>query len=230
MLTTLHTSHYIGAEVNFLPDIAGETQLIIESREQSHFKWKGYGLKLYIPENALPQNVGKCTLTIRALLPGQIELLPEHFLVSAVYQIKVPVKLARPVVLQIQHCASFENSDSTSLCFVVARAKSKHPHRFQKLEGGIFSSHSSYGSISLDHFCCIGIIRWLGSLFRLRPLFLSRPLWRYCAQLYRICQQNPEDWGLHFAVTRDLDSEITVRSFRTSVYCACMLTCWKYCA
>ena len=179
-------------------------QLMIETNKKLYFEWKGYGLKFHIPENVLPPKVDRSTLTIRALLPGQFKLPPEYMLCSAVYQIKAPVKFARPVTLEIQHCFSSENSDTTDLCFVVAHTYP--PYRFEKQEGGIFSSNCSYGSISLDHFCYIAIIRWL------RSLFSTRSLLQYCAQLYRICQQNPAVWGLHFVITRDLDTEITVCS------------------
>ena len=196
---------FIGVEFTTLPgtDAVGETQLII-TNQKSYFEWKGYGLKLHIPENALPQNVNKCTLTIRALLLGQFELPPESILASAVYQIEAPVKLARQIILEIQHCSSDENS--TSLCFVVAQTNSKLPYRFIKLEGGTFFSQYSYGSISLDHFCLFAIASWVYRLFFPRPV----PLLHYCAQLYRICQQNPANWGLHFVITKDLDTEITV--------------------
>ena len=185
---------------------------MIETNKKLYFEWKGYGLKFHIPENVLPPKVDRSTLTIRALLPGQFELPPEYILCSAVYQIKAPVKFARPVTLEIQYCSSSENSDTTDLCFVVAHtATSKPPYRFEKQEGGIFSNNS-YGIISLDHFCYIGIIvRWL------RSLFSTRSLLQYCGQLYRICQQNPADWGLHFVITRDLDPEITVCSFRITL-------------
>ncbi len=123
------------------------------------------------------------------------------------YEIKAPVKFDRPVTLEIQHCSSI---NSTALCFVVAHTTRKLPYRFEKLEGGIFPSNYSYGSISLDNFCFVGIVRWLRRLLFTR----SVPLLQYCAQIYRICHQNPVDWGLHFVITKDLDSEITVCSFR----------------
>lgn len=156
----------------------------------------------------------QCTVNIRALLSGQFELPPEYILASAVYQIKVPVKLARPVTLEVQHCSSHEREDSTSLCFVVAQTKSELPYRFEKLKGGIFSSNYSYGSISLDHFCLFGIARrWLESIFF--PL-------RYRAQLYHNCQDNATtDWSLHFVITKELDSEITVCSVQYISYILC---------
>ena len=193
---------FIGAETTILPGTcaAGETQLIIEANKKSCFEWKGYGLKLHIPENALPQTLDQCTVHIRALLSGQFELPPEWILVSAVYQIKIPVKFARPVTLEIQHCSSSTNA---GLSFIVAYAsKQEIPYRFKELEGGVFSSNYSYGSILLNHFCLIGI-GWF------RRLFLPKPE-LYCAQLYRICQRNTTDWGLHFVITKNLDLEITV--------------------
>ena len=198
---------FIGAEFSIPPgtDPAGETQLIIETNKKSYFQWKGYGLKLHIPENALPPGVHQCTLAIRALLFGQFRLPPNCILASSVYQIKAPVNFDRPVTLEIQHCSSF---DSTAhLSFVVAYATSEPLYRFEKL---VFPSNTSYGSISLDHFCFIGIIQWLRGLVSPR----TAPLLQYCAQLYRIYQQNPVVWGLHFVITKDLHSQITVRSFR----------------
>ena len=206
-----HYISFIGAEFSIPPgtDPAAKTQLIIETNKKSYFEWKGYGLKLHVPENALPHGVDQCTVAIRALLFGQFRLPPDCILASSVYQIKAPVDFDRPVTLEIQHCSSFNST--AHLSFVVAHATSEPLYRFEKLEGGVFPSNTSYGSISLDHFCFIGII--FRRLLRLRSPRIA-PFLQYCAYLYRICQQNPVVWGLHFVITKNLDSEVTVCSFR----------------
>ena len=81
-------------------------------------------------------------------------------LVSAVYWVSSPHKFRKPVTVEIQHCASLSNDKHCSqLTFVHTKCTQKElPYIFKKRVGGVFSRHSSYGSLSLSHFSGVGII------------------------------------------------------------------------
>ena len=124
-------------------------------------EWVDHGFKLHLPENALPPEVEECEVHVKASLSGQYKFPDGSDVISGIYWIYAPHEFAQPVTAEIQHCvqlASPEDSDDLSL--VVAKCSQKNlPYEFKLLEGGVFSPHSSYGSIQLTHFSALGIIR-----------------------------------------------------------------------
>ena len=65
-------------------DVIAETSVLVTSKAQT-FYWAGYGLKLHIPEGALPADVEKCTVLIKVGLSGQFKLPENTSIVSAIY-------------------------------------------------------------------------------------------------------------------------------------------------
>ena len=165
------------------------------------FEWEGYGLKLHVPEGSLPVGMGECKINISASLSGQFELPEDSVLLSPVFWISAPHRFTKPATLEIQHCALRAATTSSDLSFVSAKCSQKElPYRFKQLDGGVFTTHSSYGSIQLDHFSGVGIA---GSNETPRS---------YCAHLYHTMKQI-YDWRYYLTITRDLEAHFTVSSF-----------------
>jgi len=101
-----------------------QARFIIAGSSSHSFEWKGYGLKLHIPEGAIPQKQEGCKIDIKAGLAGQFEFTDDKSqLVSCIYWLSCPQKFLEPVTLEIQHCGLIPNSSqSSSLHFVVAKS------------------------------------------------------------------------------------------------------------
>ena len=142
-------------EDNFIEDIcvAGKTSFLLQSDSQ-FFKWEDYGLRITIPQGAVPL-CSDVEVAITAVVGGEFILPEDTELVSAVYAISVSKPLLKPVQLEIQHCVSIEKpAHSNYLSFATAHSD-RPPYHFQPVEGGIFSIGNQYGSISLS-----GVFIW----------------------------------------------------------------------
>ena len=188
--TLTHFSGYIrGVEV------IGETEFTVTTQGGS-FEWKGYGLKLHVPEGSLPVDMRECRINIRASLSGQFQFPEDSDLLSPVFWLSVPCEFTKPVTLEVQHCALRE--DDATFSFVSARCSQKElPYNFRRVDGGVFTTHSSYGSIQLSHFSGFGITG------------RKRTPRSYCAHLYHAMKQM-YDWRYYFVLTQDLEAKNTV--------------------
>ena len=159
-------------------EVAGEVEFTV-STEGGSFHWEGYGLRLHVPKDSLPADVGECRINIRVSLSGQFQLPEETDLLSPVFWISAPCKFTKPVTLEIQHCALAEDEAVLSnLSFVSANCSQKDlPYRFKQVSGGVFTKHSTFGSIKLEHFSGVGVT---GSKETPRS---------YCAHLYNTMKQ-----------------------------------------
>ena len=186
----------------------GETAFKV-SNQGAAFQWEGYGLKLHVPDHSLPGGMEEARINIRASVSGQFQLLEKSVLLSPVFWISAPCKFTKPVTLEIQHCALREHKAVLSdLRFVSAKCSQKDlPYRFELLDGGVFTTHSSYGSIQLNHFSGVGIT---GSEETPRL---------YCAHLYHTIKQI-YDWRYYLAITQDLEAHITVSSLTVFIHLA----------
>jgi len=165
---------------------------IIGSSSQS-FEWKGYGLKLHVPEGTFLEKEEGCKIDIKAGLDGQFEFHDNNSqLVSCIYWLSCPQNFLEPVTLEIQHCALIQNSfQSSSLHFVVAKCSQPElPYKFKALDKGTFSPHSSYGSLQVSQFSFFGI------------LFGGSP--RYYGAVYYI-NTGHNQWDVDFVMTHDLE-------------------------
>ena len=134
-----------------------ETSVLVTNKAQT-FHWVGYGLKLHIPQGALPPGLEECRLLIKVGLSGQFALPHNTSLVSAIYWLdsEPRCKFSQPLTLEMQHCV--KPVHSSRLSFVHAKCSQKNlPYTFEILKGGEFSSLSAYGCIQLHHFSLLGV-------------------------------------------------------------------------
>ena len=174
-----------------------KTSTIQVTNSEQYFLWYGFGLNLYIPENALPSDIQQCTIQITTSIMGDHDRLPEDVhLMSAVYSIKCFPKchFSKPVTLEIQHCAKRENVHK--LCFIRSKANSN----FQIIASNrksqaFFAQHTSHGFIELETFCQLAVGQ-RGSDER-----------DYCASVYRSCHvDSVRHHRIHFAILWDTDA------------------------
>ena len=127
------------------------------TNEEQDIVWEGYGLRLYIPPNSLPEDCSELQLNITVSRARDCELPDKDgILVSAVYSFSHNLgerKLRKKATLEMQHCAQ---GSYTPLC-IVQSDSIVPPHKFQTLQGGKFDSSDRYASIELDHFCSFGV-------------------------------------------------------------------------
>ena len=143
-------------------------EITLRAGEAQSFQCPRYGFKLHIPKQALPDKLSDCTILIRVNPSCQYKFPENTDLVSAIYQISCPVELTKPVILEIQHCAIIERPEQSSFLTFV-RAEDSHQIQFQPLEGGEFSSFSSYAKISLEKFSIFSVILYYISLGYYKP-------------------------------------------------------------
>ena len=198
-------------------EVIGETAFTVPNQGAA-FEWEGYGLKLHVPEGSLPVGMGECKINIKASVSGQFQLLENSVLLSPVFWISPSCKFTRPVTLEIQHCALREETVLSHLSFVSAKCSQRDlPYRFKQLNGGIFTTHSSYGSIQLNHFSGVGVT---GSEETPRL---------YCAHLYHTIKQI-DDWRYYLAITQDLEAHITVSLFWLYIFSYVCVQCCTWLA
>ena len=175
------------------------------------FHWTGYGLKIHIPQGALPDSLEDCRLLLKVGLSGQFALPQNTSLVSAVYWVdsEPRCKFSWPLTVEIQHCA--RSTQTSRLNFVLAKcSQSNLPYMFDILEGGTFSSRSTYGCIQLYHFSLITLVK---------RLLVGEDSIRYRASLYFL-RKGMNQREIHFVITRDQEAHATVRCpFRSRLQC-----------
>ena len=169
-------------------DVIGETSLLVTHHGLT-YRWAGYGLKLHIPQGALPLVLDTCYVHIKVALSGQFMFLPGTSLVSAIYWLDTEprCKFSKFLTVEIQHCVN--PSIKSELNFVRAKCSQETlPYTFKPVKGGVFSTHSSFGSISLSEFSLVGIT---GN---------DPPCSQYCAGLYYQGSKITL-WKVHLVVT-----------------------------
>ena len=182
-------------------DVIGEASVRVTNQSQN-FHWVGYGLKLHIPEKALPTHLEECKLLIKVGISGQFALPENTSLVSAVYWLdsEPQCTFSKHLTVEIQHCAL--SSQMSRLNFAVARcSQSPLPYTFKILKGGEFNSQSTYGCIELQQFSLITLVR---------NLILGEENVRYRGSLYYL-RRGVAQRDIHFVITRDQETHTTVR-------------------
>ena len=195
-ISFLNSGYFRGAEV------VGEVNLII-TNEATSFAWDGYGFKLNVPINALPEGISEYPVNVKASLMGQFELPNGYELVSAVYWVYAPLKFSKPLTIEVQHCANFSNPNQ--LCFIRTSCIQKSlPYNFKIVDGGSFTLSSRYGILSTTHFSGNGIAK------EVTP---GEHSCQYCAQVYFTAKYLKDFlWYCHFVVTKDMEICIAVNT------------------
>ena len=189
-------------------EVVAETEFKVHS-EGSTLEWKGYGLRLHTPAHTGSEEDHR--ISVKASLGGQYKLPKDMELLSPVFWISSPsnVNILKSVTMELQHCASRyeveeeeeEEGDGSMLAdlsFVSAKpspSEDQLPYLFKPQEGGVFTCHSSYGSIQLTqhaHFYGVGVAGR-----KMTPRC-------YCAHVF-CAGQGSYDWRFYIVITRDLD-------------------------
>ncbi len=119
-------------------------------------EFSNFGIKITVLENSLPRGIDTCVLHISFELSTDFEIPANSEPVSSIYHVKCEpkVQFKKPVVLEIQHCASLSSDHQQRLVFARATDQSK---TFEILEGGHFPIGERYGSIQLTRFSRLGV-------------------------------------------------------------------------
>ena len=138
-------------------DVVAETSFEVTSQART-YESRAYGVKLHVQQDSLPADCPQCMVEMRASLSGQYTLPANCELVSGIYWVYCAVKLSKHATLEVQHCST----QGEGLSFVRAECTQEQlPYDFRWQEGGVFSEHSSHGSIELSRFSGWAIVRWL---------------------------------------------------------------------
>ena len=148
------------------------------TNEEQDIVWEGYGLRLYIPPNSLPEGRSQFTLKMEVGLSGEFQLPENGVLVSAVYSFshnmgseELREELREPVIMEMEHCAS--NHDHLS--FIKADAFSR---KFEVIQTSTCAYEKGKGTIKLFHFSSFAIVKLIRS--HVLRLFIHE----YCCKIF----------------------------------------------
>ena len=168
--------------------------------------WEGHGLRLHIPDGALPPSHTGCQVDVRAGLAGQFQFSEGSHPVSGMYWLSCKERFLLPATLELQHCTTVRDATQCSrLRFAIAKCSQPElPYNFKSLDRGVFTPNSSYGSISLSQFSIVAITEQTsqggeGSQEPQQPLQHA-----YCAKLFYLHEMLSQ-WQLDFTITQDLE-------------------------
>ena len=116
----------------------------------------GYGLKLHIPQGALPVGLNQCELIIKVGISAQFALPQNTSLVSTVYWFhsEYQCEFSQPIIVELQHCAA---SSQTSRPRFAQSSYYSLPYDFEILQEGGFS----LGRIQLRNLSLITVLKSL---------------------------------------------------------------------
>ena len=177
---------------------------MLMTRQAQTFHWSDYGLKLHIPQGALPSSIKKCELLVKRVTSSQFSLPQNTTLVSAVYwlDIEPQCKFSKPLRVEIEHCAA--PSETSRLSFAICSQNSP-PYTFMMQKKGEFDNQS--GNIQLQTFAVMtGLVK--------------RPDIKYFARLYTMWK-GVDQREIYFVITKDLEAHVTVcySNSLCSLYC-----------
>ena len=166
----------------------------------------------------MPAQHTECRVAIKACLTGQFSIPDDLQLVSCVYWLSCPQKFLKPVTLEIEHCASLQDSSQfSSLRFIAANSsQEKLPYQFRVLEQGTFVH--SYGSIQVSQFSFYGISILKRIWTNWSPTYYSR--------LHYI-QKSVNTWDVDYVVMLHLQAALTVS--QCIVLCSWLVTLYMFC-
>ena len=178
------------------------------TNKAEHYQWKGHGFSLEVPDNAVPEDISNCLINVKVSLASQFELPKGYQLISAIYWVRTPGSLKKPITLHLEHCASFNNPDQLHFIWA-SREHESIPYKLKVVDGGTFTFASKYGVLSTTHFCGTGVA------MEVDP---NEHSCKYCAQIYfTIKNLNDYLYYCHFVVTKELEMCLTVSQIKISL-------------
>ena len=173
-------------------DVIAKKTVKVINKEQ-HVVWDGYGLRLHIPSNSLPDDLSQFTLRIEVVQTGNFELPDgDGILVSAIYSFSHDLgdrKVCHPVTVEMQHCAP--TTALNNLRIVRADEKSVQPWKLQFMTVDISNCSDGYGAFKMHHFCSIAIY------FRLHVASLFWTLKPYAKLYFMNIKRRSFDFNLY---------------------------------
>ena len=127
-------------------NVIAEKTVTVTNEEQC-VKWEGYGLRICIPSNALPEHCSEFQLKMEVALSGRFKLPGHGHLVSAIYSFSPSlgkIRLKRPVSLKMQHFASTDILGKNQLHIIRATEGAGVTCKFDTIPGGVFLSKGWY--------------------------------------------------------------------------------------
>ena len=169
------------------------------TNEEQCVIWEGYGLRLHIPSNALPQGCSEFELKITVALSGEFQLPEENaVVVSAVYSFSHKLrdkKLCHPVALEIQHYAA-TSAAAKDLCIVRSDESSE-----EVVPGVVFDS-DGYAKIETHSFSSYYVKLYCRINYLLSTVNL-------CAKLY-YTNIEPDSFRFYLYLIPQLEPALTV--------------------
>lgn len=126
----------------------------------------GEGVKLFIPEGAVP-STDKVDILLQSCLGGPFVLPDDYVFASPVFLFSPPFAFHREVVLTIEHFACLDtDEDCNEIAFFTSKTKptisKNEPYwYFHQYGEPKFQRRSRFGTIHLRHFC-FGGFGWRG--------------------------------------------------------------------
>ena len=187
------------------------TKRVVDPGTCFEYQWKGCGLKLKVPTNALDSNVPS-RIRLQTCTTDQFKIPEDMELVSGIYWVDFVGEFANPITIELEHCASLgQTSQFYSLSFISTEGpvQGAVPYKLQSISGGIFPQNSSYGSIQLRQSSAMAVAT-LGS----------------ASKSYRILKyytpQNTTTWLMHLIIVCDLQIYIKVSYFSLKPIIPCI--------
>ena len=126
------------------------------TKSASTIEWKGYGLRIHILDNSIPQYLTTARMdvsihSINSKNPDSLPLSADDWPsdndradpVSALYSIKVGSgKLCKPVTIEIQHCSQSECTPHLKILHAASEGE-----YFKPIKGAIFDQRTNYGRV-----------------------------------------------------------------------------------
>jgi len=131
-------------------------------KKTQNLQFEAYGFKLHVPEGSLPAGISETQLNVQVSLSGQFQMPPDYELLSAVCWVYSPHKFTKPLTVEIQHCGALSSDlQCAQLAFVSTKCTQKElPYAFKLRDGGGFSYHSLYGTLSLSQLSGLEVTKW----------------------------------------------------------------------
>ena len=142
-------------------EITSAPTLEVVPGESLSYCWKGFGLNLKAPANALDSDVPSKSLSLHNCNIDHFKIPENMELVSGIYLVDFQGKFVNPITIEIEHCVSLDQpSQFSSLSFISTEPPTQEAmtYQLQSFPGGLFPQDSCYGSIQLSQSSLMAVV------------------------------------------------------------------------